>query len=439
MKVAKITSFSLRPCGLAVATMVAIGSVTARGEIDLVKASAYFAEAQAVCERDGGRLWGASLYGPMMFVDPETREIVANEADANGNLSAKNSVFAGTLPTKLNVANTAVDWAGKRWTMLVWPLPENERTRARLMAHELWHRVQKDLGLSASNPANAHLDTRDGRYWLQLEWRALSAALAADDAARREAITDALLFRAHRRSLFKNAADEERALEMNEGLAEYTGVAMSEADSESANRRAIAGLDAQIRSATFVRSFAYASGPAYGLLLDSVRPDWRKGLAPRDDLGRMLGAALAIDERTPDAGETADRAKVYDDGSLREKEDAREEARRARSAEYRRRFVEGPVLSLRLRMMNIQFDPGTLEPLDDIGTIYPTIQVSDEWGVIEVSGGALLAADWSWLRVEVDGAFSPEHPKHKNWTLTLHEGWSVVPDERAGCYTQRRE
>lgn len=41
--------------------------------IDLQLASHYFAEMRAASARDAGHLWGRPLYGPMLFVDPETR------------------------------------------------------------------------------------------------------------------------------------------------------------------------------------------------------------------------------------------------------------------------------------------------------------------------------------------------------------------------------
>ena len=185
-----------------------------------------FAEAHALCTADAGRLWGVSLCGPIMFVDAPSRAIVASEGDANGVLSASDGAFVGTLPADQNVANTAVEWSGVRWTQMLWPLVGDERLRGTLMMHELFHRAQNQLGLPAMKAGdNAHLDELNGRYYLQLEWRALARALEAHrDADRREAAMDALRFRAARYRIYPGAAAGERALEQNEGLAEYTGV-----------------------------------------------------------------------------------------------------------------------------------------------------------------------------------------------------------------------
>src|SRR5271168_1030263 len=110
-------------------------------------AQKYLAEAQSLCEADHGQLWGVSLCGPIMFVDPMSRFVVASQADAKGLLKPEGGVFVGTLPADQNIANTAVEWSGVHWTQMLWPLPEQERQRDTLIAHELFHRIQGQLNL----------------------------------------------------------------------------------------------------------------------------------------------------------------------------------------------------------------------------------------------------------------------------------------------------
>src|SRR6185369_13484981 len=114
---------------------------------------------------------------------------------------------------------------------------------------------------------NSHLDTLNGRIWIQMEWRALERALRQTGPARKSAIADALLFRSYRRSLFTDSAGNENALEINEGLAEYTGVKLSSADLQETVMRADIILRQARNNPTFTRSFAYVSGPVYGALL----------------------------------------------------------------------------------------------------------------------------------------------------------------------------
>jgi len=217
-------------------------------------------ELHALCARDGGRLWGVPLCGPTMIVDRKTRAITADRP------------APAVLPKEIGIANTAVDFEGQRWTMIAGPLPDDPFARKMLLAHESFHRVQDSLGFPSAGPANAHLDTAQGRYWLQLEWRALGQALSGD----RDAVRDALAFRAVRRALFAGAAKEEHDLEMHEGLAEYTGAALAEPDPRARAPHLVAKLRDAESTPTFVRSFAYASGPAWGTLLDRKRRSWTR-------------------------------------------------------------------------------------------------------------------------------------------------------------------
>jgi hypothetical protein len=398
--------------------------------IPIDSARRVFAEAQTLCSADAGKLWGVSLCGPIMFVDAPSRSVVASESDANGVLLAKDGAFVGALPAEQNVANTAVEWSGVRWTQMLWPITDDERLRATLVMHELFHRIQNQLGLpKLTSGDNAHLDELDGRYYLQLEWRALARALEAHrDADRAEAAKDALRFRAERYRIYPKAAAEERALEQNEGLAEYTGVRLGNPTAELQTEMALHDLSAHVRDATFVRSFAYATGPAYGLLLDRYSPGWRAQLKLGNGFDVMLGRALHVS-----AGAT--RAQSYDGAALRAAEADRDAKRREQLAANHRKFVDGPVLTLQFRKMNVQFNPSNLQPLGDAGTVYPTIRITDEWGVIEGKNGALMKPDWSALVVSAPAEATGSTVTGDGWTLTLEPGWKIVPGSRNGDYT----
>lgn len=104
--------------------------------IDAAEAERYFREAADVFAADDGALWGMNLQGPIMFVDLATRTVVTNHADAQGQLSRQGNVHTGTIPAEVPVANTAVDWAGVTWAMVMWPLAEDELDRKAVLAHE---------------------------------------------------------------------------------------------------------------------------------------------------------------------------------------------------------------------------------------------------------------------------------------------------------------
>ncbi len=368
-------------------------------------------------------MWGRPLYGPIIFVSPESRVAVANEADENGILHEQDGVWVGTLPAEVVPANTAVHWAGKHWTMVQWPLPEHSLPRHRLLAHELYHRLQEDLHLPANGPQNPQLDTLEGRYWLQLEWRALAAALIKTGAAQTEAIRDALSFRTRRHQLFAGSAESERLLEMNEGLAEYTGYVLSAPDVASAHWRIEDDLvSPQVE--TFVRSFAYTSGPAYGMLLDDREPAWRTKLTAQSDLGQLLSIA-AGGRPLPDAQQ---RALFYGGKALRISETERAVENEAQQARYRKLFVDGPTLNLTdAGKFNFSFDPNTVVPLPGLGNVNPSMEVTDVWGALKANQGALLAGDMKSVTVSAPTATTGSHITGAGWQLELAPGWRVVP------------
>ncbi len=409
--------------------------------IDLDEARRIFEEAAALSRAEGGKLWGRELYGPLLFADRSTRFAVANQKDAAGELLESGGVFVGTLPEHVPLANTAVTWSGVEWTMVLWPLSKNRYVRGKLLAHELYHRIQDDLGLAPADALNPHLDSADGRIWLRLEGNALVEALIRDKEERRRAASDALLFRARRHGLFPDAADAERLLELNEGLAEYTGWRASGLPESVLPDRAALALEERLASgsANLVRGFAYATGPAYALLLDLLRPDWRKGLSLESDLSQLLAGALAW-KAPEDLAAASDAAtKRYDGPRILQEERARESKREARLAELRRRFFDGPVLVLPLgSQVSYEFDPNHVEAYDDSSSVYDPLRLSDAWGILTVEGGgALVVRDGSMptsarVSAPADPAARPLHGD--GWTLELADGWKLVPGERAGDF-----
>ena len=402
--------------------------------IDLAEARRAFAGAEDASDLDGGALWGVGLHGPLFLVDPGTRYLVANRADPEGRLREEQGVWTGTLSEEINPANAAVDWAGLRWSMVLWPPPTIPHARNRLLLHESFHRIQEDVGLAAENPSNGHLDTRDGRIWMRLEMRALAEALTSRGGGRTASIRDALDFRARRRSLFPAAAAEESALERNEGMAEYTGLVLSGLPVEVLADRAAVDLERREASESFSRSFAYATGPAYGVLLDESGRPWREALVAGAAFAELLEAAY---EPAAAATPVEERIARYNGERVVALETAREAERLAREADLRARFVDGPVLRLAPGPeFSFSFDPNDAVNLDG-GTVYGSTRVTDVWGILEVdSGGALFlrnAEGWfTGVVVPVPAGDQARPTTGDGWRLDLADGWELAPGERAG-------
>jgi len=398
-------------------------------QVDQQRAQEYFKEAQALCERDGGRLWGVSLCAPMVIADRRTQTFATSQPAPEG-----------ARPRLLGIVNAPVQWGGATWGAYMWDDVANKtpRDRKELFLHELFHGVQPQLGLIVPALATEHLDAMDGRYWLRLEWRALARALRESGEQRNLAVREALAFRQARRMLYPASVENERAQEITEGLAAYTGTvlaAQSAADAIVGAVDLLAGAETAALEASFVRTFAYVSGPAYGLLLDASSPGWTRSVRGTDDLATLVMRALAVQPAT-DAAASATR---YGGAEIRASEQQREQERQQRLAELRRRFVDGPVLVIPGGGSGMSDSRGAAV-IPGIGTVYfGPFRASGNWGTLEAEKGVLVATDGSSRRVSApvrrdDGTFAGD-----GWTFKAAPRWVVREGSRRGDYEVVRQ
>jgi len=398
----------------------------AGAQVDQQRAQQYFNDAQALCERDGGRLWGVSICAPMVIADRRTQTIATSQPAPEGE-----------RPRLLCLVNAPVQWGGATWGAYVWDYVANAtpRHRMEILLHELFHGVQPQLGLMAPAQATEHLDAADGRYWLRLEWRALARALRESGEQRTIAVRDALAFRQARRLLYPASVEDERGQEITEGLASYTGTVLAAPSVADAITGALELLVTAEAEESFVRTFAYKSGPAYGLLLDAASPGWTRRVRGADDLGTLVMGALAIQPAT-DATASANR---YGGAEIRASEQQREQERQERLAELRQRFVEGPVLQIPGGGNGMSNSLGAIV-IPGIGTVYfGPFRASGSWGTLEAEKGVLVATDGRTRRVPApvrrdDGTFAGD-----GWTFKVGPGWVVREGSRRGDYEVVRQ
>ena len=407
-------------CGVAGHTRPALA------QVDQQRAQEYFKEAQALCERDGGRLWGLSVCAPMVIADLRTQTFATSQPAPEA-----------PRPRQVGFVNAPIQWGGATWAAYTWDDVTNRtpRERKELFLHELFHGVQPRLGLAVQAEASEHLDAADGRYWLRLEWRALARALRESGGQRDLAVRDALAFRQARRVLYAARVEGERAQEITEGLAAYTGTVLAAESAADATAGALELLASGETGESFVRTFAYMSGPAYGLLLDASSPGWTRRVRGTDDLATLLMRALAVQP----AGDATASAARYGGAEIRASEEKRERERHARLAELRRRFVDGPVLVIPGGGGTASDSRGAVV-IPGVGTVYfHAFRSSGAWGTLEAEDGVLVASDGRTRRVPApvrrdDGTFSGD-----GWTFKAAAGWTVREGARRGDYEVVRQ
>ncbi len=395
-------------------------------QVDRERAREYFREAQVLCERDGGRLWGVSICAPMVIADRRTQTIATSQPAPEA-----------ARPRLLGIVNAPVQWGGATWGAYIWDDVVNAtpRHRREIFLHELFHGVQPRLGLAVPALATEHLDAMDGRYWLRLEWRALARALRESGAERNIAVREALAFRQARYTRYPAGVEDERGQEITEGLAAYTGTVLAADNAADAIVGALDLLAKAEAAESFVRTFAYVSGPAYGLLLDASSPGWTRRVRGTDDLASLVRRAAALEPAT-DATASAVR---YGGTEIREAEEKREQERQERLAELRRRFVDGPVLRIPGGGSGMSDSRGAVV-IPGVGTVYfGPFRASGNWGTLEAEMGVLIATDGGSRRVPapvrgVDGTFAGD-----GWTFKPAAGWVVREGARRGDYEVVRQ
>jgi hypothetical protein len=389
-----------------------------------------------ICGPDGTLLWGKSLCGPMLLVNPATRFAIANAPDPEGKFQKYDDVYIGAFPERFTPSNTSIRWGQQEWAMVMLPLPIDPFQRLALLAHESFHRIQPSLGLSASDAPDPSLDTESGRVWLRLELRALARALRSTGVMGHQSAVDAMLFEMYRDRLCPGTAGMEAAMERQEGLAEYTGVFIALRETHEDISREARVIEAFEDSNSFARSFGYATGPALGLLLDRYANDWRGRVASAPSLDSMLVSALHIQAPEHLQQAAKNRAVLYGYTAVVNAEREREERHRAFLRELTGKFLEGPTLDFPTAPeMTRNFNPQTLVPFPPHGTYYPTGTFAANWGKLQVeSGGALVAPDNRSLRVPAPTDPEARPVRGPGWILQIAPGWTIRPSGNPGSF-----
>ncbi len=390
------------------------------------KAAPCFENLKKVSDSDNGKLWGKALYGPTMFVDVQTRNLVANQQNKENSFEQKGNLFFGQLPEDIIIANTAINYCGEIWTCVIWDGDRDLLTNTHLLIHESWHRIQEKIGLPACGSFNQHLDEAEGELLLKLELSILKTLLQDDSKDLSEGLRDAMTVRKMRQTMFPNG--NENQFECHEGMAEYTAFKLLPLnDDNEAIRKGLvaAAIMKGMDNTGFSNSFAYLSGPAYGLLLDDLAPEWRKSICSGQTIPDLISTVTIVPD-TVDDTEIERISECYNVKEYLDKERIRLEARDKKDAALRAVFSESKWLVIPNNNVNFGFDPNErLVAYDSIGVIYKTMQLKGDFGTIDVKNGIIRANNWSYFII-------PYSENHCDAKISLNPGYVIEPvDDRS--------
>lgn len=404
------------------------------------KAKEYFKEIDSICYADNGKLWGVNLNGPTMFVIPENKLIIANQADKANALKSNDDLFIGTLPDNLGIANTALDWNGVKWTMIMWnSISENDPySRKKLFVHESWHRIQNELGISPVMTSNSHLDELEGSILLKLEFLALKNTLLASDVDKKSHLINALTIREYRQ--LKHPKNNENVFERHEGMAEYTGFKLCGLDQNIIPKVIAKQLELSIGKDGFANSFAYITGPAYGFILDGFSSNWLDEILEGKSIPEIAYQVINS-EISSDTVELKTRLdeiiRIYNAETIVKNETEKFGQNQELVNEYKQKFIVGERLIIPNNNLNFTFNPQEkLITLED-GVVYKTMRLIGEWGILEVSNGIFRSNDWTYFMISAPHDAKSGTIVQPDYKLFLNEGWEVI-SLKGGKYTLKK-
>src|SRR5262245_58394674 len=89
---------------------VVLGHPTpAIAQVDQQRAQELFKEAQSLCERDGGRLWGVSICAPMVIGDARTQTFATSRPSPDA-----------PRPKIIGLLNGPIQWGDTVWAAMSW-------------------------------------------------------------------------------------------------------------------------------------------------------------------------------------------------------------------------------------------------------------------------------------------------------------------------------
>jgi len=400
-----------------------------------VTADEYFKAVEEICNKDNGELWGENLYGPVMYVDGRSRALYANMPDREGLLKEKEGIYTGILPKERLITNNVIEFGGLKYAMV--PLPETE-DRYKMITrtvHSLFHSFQDMHGLKPSPFSTRHLNDRNARFYLKLEWKALTYAIGSSGEARNQAIRDALVFRGARRELFPEAVADENKFEIYEGLTTFTYIKLCTSGTEELKSRILEYLDRIYQNNSYAWGYGFVHGALYATLLDDKGFDFRQIQQSDFDLGKATLEAYGVTLPVVCRDVAGSLALSYDIEAIKAEEGERETTINENNHHIVTKYNEKPVVTITMESPNFSFEPEDIHFLDTLGTLYRRLRVSDNWGRLAVDeGGALIANDLHTLRVSAKN-FQVErnHISGAGWHLVLNDGWHAVPADN-GCY-----
>lgn len=364
------------------------------------------------------QLWNISLNAPILLIDHLKNKMFVTAIDSGKIQPLKEEVWDNKVP----LANSIFDYKGGKYVTIIHAALMNTSCEGRinLLSHEIFHLHQNDLGIKNTISVNYHMDEVQGRALLQIEMKALQHALEHDTVG----LYEALYIRAYRQSL--NPSNNEDLYELNEGLAEYTGVKLSAANmTEYVKNR----LNYNIKRG-YTNAFGYLTGSAYATLLDDLYPQWKKDKDLNRGMIFLLKKVIPKYEVPIDEPELKRILDKYNYDLLLTNE--KEEERSFGDITLYENLLKPETSKICITNNRINF---TYNPQDRVIALSSAIllrnmTLTTEWGQVNAKSGIVRLNDWTAFYLLPPKEISSNVIKGDEYEIELNRGWKIIEENK---------
>ncbi len=387
---------------------------------DKEQAEIIFEKVHEICMFDNGNLCDVNLWCPLLLIDRESRFVYSNVPLSFSDTPSENRLHTGILPYNYLIVNSTVYIDSILYTIFAFDKERSIEVLTETAIHEIFHYWQEKNDWYQLSYKNNHVETKWGRIFLKLEMKAIQNALSSkNDQEMENAVKEALYFRNQRQKLFPDKIAEEIAFEIQEGIPDYVKYTLCIKNDSLIKLRLASQIEYTLNSNKFERSFGYETGSSYAFLINNPIA-LKKAYINGKDLVEILKRLRNITD-LPDSLSLFTLSK-YNFNTIVLEEDSIEKSKMEFNNQIKQKFQKGSILNIPVEEgISFGFNSYEVYSIDSIGTYYPYISVSGNFGQIQSDLGGIITSTNIIL-------FWDENFLKEKYKILLNDDWFILKE-----------
>jgi hypothetical protein len=394
---------------------------------------------------DNGKLWNGNIWSENILVLDENETIYTLNSKL-ANTQNDSLLYYKQIPEKtLLHVNTNQQFEEEKWA-IVQNYDVTPSDSCQTPIHELFHLFHSQQMNIGGNIVE-YLDHYKAKILISTEFEALRNCIKSiqknNETEAAQFLSDAVYFRTKREKLFRKQNHFALELETLEGLASYTGYKLSAY--KDLYRIALYELNGRENPTGLNRSFAYATGLAYGLIFDYFKIQWRTDLKHIYSFSAIYKQQRTLKQPTIQKLKDIQTRNKYD--AIEQEEMARKTTNDIIRIHYENIFGNEPFLEVMRDTADktyfMSFDMNSTFTLGKQGIVYSDIASSSSnplaFGNFKTTGETIIGKTGILITSNFDKLTFPKPLKiqdnivtGENYSIELNQGWTVKQKDKKG-------